>query len=215
MCFSATASFTASVLLGAIGIATLRLGTSRSLFFIAMIPTLFAIQQLTEGLLWLNLEHNLFSPTISTISEYLFLFFAFFLWPIWVTLSLAIPERESWRRGIIYIFVIFGIILSLTNAFYAVQQTASIHIVNHSLQYEGLLPEQKVIYPLIVIIPCFISSLRHAWIFGVLLIVTYAIAYYLYAETFVSVWCFFAAIISVSIYKVLKDNQDLLKSQSN
>lgn len=198
MCFSAQASFAAAAFLGAVGIATIRVGASRGLLLIGMIPLLFSIQQLSEGLLWLNLTQ--------TVMQYTFLFFAFFVWPIWAPLSLAVAEKEKGRRYMIYFFLACGVILSLLNAYFAFQTPATVQIVNHSLQYRGSIPRQEYIYPLIVILPCFISSLLHAWLFGVLLAITYAIAYYFYTETFVSVWCFFAAIISICLYKVLKDN---------
>lgn len=53
MCFSATASFTASAVLGITGIATLRQVKFKSLIFLACLPLLFAIQQFNEGLIWL------------------------------------------------------------------------------------------------------------------------------------------------------------------
>ena len=60
----------------------------------------------------------------------------------------------------------------------------------------------------------FLSSLRHAWIFGILVAIAYVIAEYFYVATFISVWCFFAAIVSLFIYKILRDNQYLAKDKS-
>ena len=51
MCFSAPASFIAGTALSAIGVAALRKTKSRSEVPFAMIPLLFGIQQVTEGVL--------------------------------------------------------------------------------------------------------------------------------------------------------------------
>ena len=54
MCFSASASFVAGVSLTAIGVATVRKAEGPAERPFAMIPLLFGIQQLTEGVIWLT-----------------------------------------------------------------------------------------------------------------------------------------------------------------
>jgi hypothetical protein len=61
------------------------------------------------------------------------------------------------------------------------------------------------LYPLVVLAPNFISSIKNMWIFGVLIVLGYFLAEYYYSITFISVWCFFAAIVSLFIYKIIKD----------
>jgi hypothetical protein len=56
MCFSATASFGASVVLGTIGVATLTKVKERAQVPFAIIPIMFAVQQFTEGILWIGLS---------------------------------------------------------------------------------------------------------------------------------------------------------------
>ena len=46
----------------------------------------------------------------------------------------------------------------------------------------------------------FLSSYRTVKLFGVLLLLSFAAAYALYATWFISVWCFFAALLSVAVY---------------
>ena len=57
MCFSATASFGASAVLGAIGIIAVAKAKTKPQRLFATIPLIFAVQQLTEGLLWLSLKN--------------------------------------------------------------------------------------------------------------------------------------------------------------
>jgi hypothetical protein len=59
VCFSASANFVGSTVLGAIGVATLtEVKHRRELLFAAM-PCLFALHQFTEGFVWLGLNHKL------------------------------------------------------------------------------------------------------------------------------------------------------------
>ena len=57
MCFSASASFGAGIVLSSIGIATITKTQSRSQLSLAFIPLIFAVQQFSEGFLWLSLLH--------------------------------------------------------------------------------------------------------------------------------------------------------------
>jgi hypothetical protein len=206
MCFSTEASFIAAILLATTGGLTLITTTSRSQFLLAAIPLLFALQQFSEGFVWLHFSHH-GSNSLFINAQRAFLTFAFFIWPIWIPLSLAIIEHAAWRRLLLFILLYCGFGLSLLNLSYAVQEEISVQVVNHSLQYMIHVPKQALIYPLIVILPCFLSSLKNMWIFGILVMVGYIVAESFYRQNFVSVWCFFAAIISLSIYKILKDNQ--------
>jgi hypothetical protein len=207
MCFSAEASFTAAGALAIIGGATLKNVLNRNYFFLAAIPLLFALQQLSEGVLWVQLGHGHQDGLISNLAARSFLVFAFFVWPIWIPLSLFKAEKMLWRRRALLGISIAGALLSFTNLYFAMDQNISVSIINHSLQYAGRVPPQTILYPLIVVTPIFISSMNKVWIFGVLISIAYIVTAYLYETTFVSVWCFFAAIVSLILYKVLKDNE--------
>lgn len=82
MCFSAPASFVTAGITGVIGIAALvRVRAPRELP-LAAAPLLFALQQIIEGLLWLNLP---LAPegSLSAVLTFLFLFFAEAFWPLY------------------------------------------------------------------------------------------------------------------------------------
>ena len=93
MCFSATASFlTASFLTGGltgtIGIAALAQTTGRRQWPLAAMPLFFAVQQGTEGVLWLTLP---VAPTgsLSSFLVILSLLMATVFWPIYVPTASA------------------------------------------------------------------------------------------------------------------------------
>lgn len=209
MCFSTEASFTAALVLGAAGGVTIKNSSSTSYFFLAAIPMLFALQQLSEGFVWLHFTEKLGSGNLFFNAEKAFLMFAFLIWPIWIPLALAAVEPHPYRRFLLYLNLGCGMILSLMNFSYGFQQEITVRVVNHSLQYGGQIPPQTYVYPLIVLLPCFISSLKNVWVFGSLVTISYFAAEYFYSTTFVSVWCFFAALVSLSVIKIIKDNQQL------
>ena len=199
MCFSAEASFSAATFLSVVGVASLRRAANYKLL-LAAIPLLFAIQQLSEGVLWVYLGRNWPHDIFFSSAQHIFLIFAFLIWPIWIPLSLARAERTIWRRRVLFGITACGALLAMINAMYAMETSISVAIVGHSLQYEGRVPSQALIYPLIVLAPCFVSSLRYISLFGVLVAIGYAVASYFYTSAFVSVWCFFAALVSLLVY---------------
>jgi hypothetical protein len=206
MCFSTEASFTAALVLAITGSLTLKNNSLRPQFFLAAIPLLFALQQLSEGFVWLHISKNIGSDALFYNAQRAFLTFAFLVWPIWIPLSLAMVEAVPWRRFVLILILYAGVILSLLNLSYAMKHDISVQVVNHSLHYSVKVPPQAAIYPLIVLLPCFISNLKKLKLFGILIVIGYLIAAYFYKMTFVSVWCFFAAIVSLLVYKILKEN---------
>lgn len=207
MCFSATSSFAAAVVLSTIGIYTLSQVTLKRLYLLAMVPLFFGIQQLSEGVIWIHyVYHPLPKLYFDTATE-LFLFFALFIWPLWIPLSLYVAETHSFHKTVIAVDLCAGLVLALMNLYYALGQEVIVQVVNHSIHYSGEMPSQTFAYPLIVMIPCFLSTVKKVWMYGLLIAFTYIFAYSYYEITFVSVWCFFAAITSIAIYRIVQANQ--------
>src|SRR5687767_3355250 len=102
MCFSAGASFGAAIILGAIGVVSLKKVRAPAQIIFAGIPLLFGLQQFFEGLLWLTLTHASYSSW-HTITTYVFLLFAQGLWPLWIPLSMFLIEPDKMRRKILLI----------------------------------------------------------------------------------------------------------------
>src|SRR5476649_1319487 len=102
MCFSASASFGAGAVLLVMGITSLKKSSKPSQILFASIPLFFALQQITEGFLWLSLLHPLYA-SCRWPATYLFLLFAQIIWPIWVPLSIRLlekkPNRKKWLNA--------------------------------------------------------------------------------------------------------------------
>ena len=111
MCFSATASFAASGVLGCIGALAYNQVRHKRQYLFALIPSLFAVQQAAEGVVWLSFTHSAFEPWRTT-AMYTFLFFALIIWPVWVPLS-ALCLDGARRSRLLDIALVVGIFVSL------------------------------------------------------------------------------------------------------
>lgn len=204
MCFSATASFTASLSLSVLGIATLKQTTSKKQLFLATFPLLFATQQFFEGMVWLNLEEQ--SSPLYFIGIYVFLVFATGFWLIFCPISVYLLEDQPFRQKTILGITVIGIILGIYLVSCVVRQDVMATNSLGNLFYNlNLLYDFKVaffydickyLYLLVISVPFLISSQRFLALFGVLIILSFILADRFYQATFISVWCFFAAVIS-------------------
>ena len=107
MCFSATASFSAGALLIGIGALTLKSAKHRRELPFAAIPLLFAIQQLSEGVIWLTFRYE--APLLNAVMTHLYSFFSHVLWPIYVPVAVLLIEPPGRRRQVLLTFVAAGI----------------------------------------------------------------------------------------------------------
>src|ERR1700691_6409256 len=99
MCFSATANFVGSGVLGTVGVLTLtRVRHRRELLF-ASLPTLFSVHQFTEGFVWLGLD-GVLSPAVTHAMAAAFMLYAQGLLPFLLPLSVLMfePDAKSRRR---------------------------------------------------------------------------------------------------------------------
>lgn len=206
MCFSTQASFTASVVLAVIGTINLRQVTDKRQWLLAAIPFFFAFQQAAEGVLWMTLGDPGANPLFRDTALYFYLLFAIFFWPICIPLSVFLAETVSWRKWVIFLFVLGGIANTLVNVYYAIGQTPHVEITGHSINYIGWLPDQRLTYGTVVVLPCFFSSMKNMWQFGILTALGAFITNQFFLATYVSVWCFFCALISLLLYKIFRDN---------
>lgn len=207
MCFSAPASFTASILLLALARVAYQKTMHKSQFMLATTPLLFAMQQACEGVLWLTFTH----PTIAAIKPiamYSFLFFAFIVWPTWIPISAWAVEPTNEKSKIYYSLIALGIFLSTTLAamllYFQAEATIYLNHINYTINISPFLCTIGMIsYLIAVITPLFISSIRSIQFFGFLLTASYLFSLFFYHTTFTSTWCFFVAALSSYIIIIL------------
>jgi hypothetical protein len=202
MCFGPGPSFAASAVLAAAGTATLKESRSSHERLFALFPLIFAAHQFIEGLLWLVLEH----PALHLLEQaltFIYLLIAYCLWPFIAPLGLCLLEPDAERKRAVRLIALLGGGMSLYLLYFIVTGPIQASVVNCSLQYRTLVPRiawHGYTYTWVVLFPYFLSSYRPVRVIGLINLVFYGVAYYFYSTTFSSVWCFFAATLSLNIY---------------
>jgi hypothetical protein len=209
MCFSGTASFVAGTALSVIGVATIRRVERRTELPLALIPLFFGVQQLVEGVLWLALARD--APGLQQTMTYIYSVFSHVFWPIYVPFAVGLLESTQWRKRALRGFQAAGLIVGLYLLFIIITQPVAAeidghHIVRHIvyLSPHFYLVPVMVLYLAATCVSFFISRHPFLRLFGVLALVSFIAAYLFYSRALVSVWCFFAAVLSVVIYVHLR-----------
>ncbi len=207
MCFSANMSLGAGVVLSAIGVATVSKAQKPAHVVFASIPLIFAVQQIAEGFLWLTLPDSSLAAE-QLLLTYIFLTFAQVIWPLWVPLAVMLLERNDQRRKTQKILVGIGMTVSFYLAYCLLTNHVQARIVGHHITYLQdypvvLRPIGGILYFAATIIPLFVSHIKKMWILGVMIFTSYIIAAIFYDHYVLSVWCFFASIISGSVYYIM------------
>ena len=201
MCFSATASFSAGAVLLGIGTLTLKSARHPREWLFAAIPLLFAIQQLSEGVIWLSFRYE--APQLNTVMTHVYSFFSHVLWPAYVPLAVLLIEPPVRRRRVLLAFVAAGIgvgvyLLYMLVAFPIVSRPIGQHIEYVSPHFFAAVV--MTLYLLSTTVSPLLSAHRMVRVFGVLALLSFGAVYFFYATWFISVWCFFAALLSAVVY---------------
>ena len=202
MCISATTSFVAAGGIAAVGLATLRhVDHPRSALFAAM-PLLFALQQFTEGFVWLGLEGRVGDLTLQH-STFLFTLYAQGILPFLLPLAVLLIEPRGLRFYGILICTLLGAGLSAYVIYAVVAYPSTCFIDRHSIVYRNELTDKLWVATVYVIVICgalVLSTHRVVRWFGILNILGLIIVLAAKAYAFTSVWCLYAAILSVMLY---------------
>lgn len=205
MCFSASASFTAGTVLSVIGVAALRITHASSERPFAMIPLLFGIQQLTEGVIWLTFRYD--APLLKQMMTDLYSGFSHVLWPIYVPFAMGVIEAVRWRKKAIFAFEAAGAGVGFYLLYILVTRPVVAEVVGGHIVYNSphfyVMP-MMLLYLAATCVSCFFSSHGFVRLFGVLMLLSFIAAYLVHAMAFFSIWCFFAAILSLLIYLHLR-----------
>jgi hypothetical protein len=210
MCFSAGASFTASAVVATAGVISIAGVKKKTQLMFASIPVIFALQQLVEGFVWFSFtDENYRSWQNMLVMS--FLFIAQVVWPLWVPLAILQTETERRRRTALKVLVLISCIVAPLQAyrlfFYPATAELSPHHIHYALDfsipYFGL--ALNVFYFMSTMFPPFLSSRRPILVLGFLNLTSFLITVVLFEKNVVSIWCFFAALISWQVIRGIKD----------
>jgi len=213
MCYSATVSFASAAVLTGGGLACLKkaegFNTSNGVF--PLLPLLFGIQQALEGVVWLSLGSH--DPELLRASALGFLLFSHVFWPIAIPLSCYLAEPAQGRKGLFLSMTLLGAVFAVSTygPLWLYPDWLGVEVVHHSivyrttLFYDALVPRELVTfaYAAIILLPLLLS-VRHAYrMLGVLMLLAGMLMAAMFKLAFISVWCFFAALLSLYIYYVV------------
>jgi hypothetical protein len=219
MCFSATASFTVGAALVPAAAYCTRQALRKDGRFLplAVVPFFFAVQQFTEGLVWIGLEHE--DPALIQAASVAYLFFAMAFWPFWIPLSFLCSESRrglAWALGVVMVLGLAWTWLYLP-ILLSPGTYLTTEVFQHSIRYViGDIAGYSLAsrwawrtgYLVIIVVPIAIGCTRGqtngrdtavSVAGGAALVASFVVAYYLYMQVFVSVWCFFAAVLALML----------------
>jgi len=207
MCFSAEASFAAGAVLSVAGVTAVSLTKSKSQLLFASIPLLFAVQQVSEGFLWLALEDQSYKDWKEP-SAYFFLIFAQVIWPFWIPLSVFMLEKNPMKKKWLKLLLVAGISLSAYLAFCLIYYPITVTVQQHHIHYEIGATEYtpgitSIIYLLTTVVSLFIPANNRIRFLGLMILLSFITSWIFFNEFVISVWCFFAAVISVIIIFII------------
>lgn len=219
MCFSATASFTASATLLTIGIVSVTKSTTVPQRVLASIPFLFGIQQFSEGVLWLSISYPalLFLKAAST---YTFVIIGSLIWPVLIPFSIMHLEPDKKKKKILSAFFILGALVSIFLSYFMISYQVIADATCYHIQYHFLYPDNVeyvfLFYFISAVFPTIFTSINRLHYTGAIATVSLIFAGVIYEKYLFSVWCFFVSIISILIlWVIIQLNKDILSVKLN
>ena len=144
-------------------------------------------------------------------ATYVFFLFAQVVWPIYIPFSVWMLEEKAIRKKVLQIFMAAGVLLAAYIIFGIANYGLEAHMESCHIKYGPKYPfgiSRTVIYVLVVGTPLFLSGYKRMRVFGVAVLLALAVTVLFYKGFLASVWCFFAAIVSIMIWWVLRGNRE-------
>jgi hypothetical protein len=201
MCFSATANFVGSGVLGTIGVVTLTKVKHRRELMFAALPTMFAVHQFIEGFVWLGLD-GVLPPQVTHDMGAAFMLYAQGLLPFLLPLSVWLFEPTAKERRRMLPFLALGTGLTLYTLWALIAYPLEISVKGNSMVYINQATNNTLVAVLYVIATCgslFFSKIKDMVVFGAANLLILLVVMEVKRYAFTSLWCAYAAIASLII----------------
>lgn len=208
MCFSAPVSFMAATFLALTAYASLRAVQKSSQWFLACIPLLFSIQQGAEGVVWLTIAHPVI--WLHNLAASTFIMFAFLIWPVWIPIAIFKLEKKPFNQTILKGLIALGALFCSYAAFFFITGTIATTVEGCHIVYTTSLPHTLgglIAYTLVIIGSFLVSSESKVRFLGILIGLSCGISLLFWKAAFISVWCFFAAILSLAVVHLVRGDR--------
>lgn len=225
MCFSSSASFVVAAALLPVGVASVRYcrqAQRSDLLPLAFSPLFFSVQQALEGVVWLGLAPGGAAALVRPAAlAYLFFAYAFWLaWFPWCALCLNQQPLPGLRHRLLQIALVLGLLVGAGLWLPLLLDGALIEpvVVNGSLNYTTTLLADRWIslgfgstfYGMVIIAPLLLSRSGRLRGFAGSLLVLFLLSHLSFSYAFTSVWCLFSALLSGSLYWILRDPEPVV-----
>lgn len=180
----------------------------RSALPLAAMPVLFGIQQFVEGLVWVGIGRE--NAALTHSAAVVYLFFAITFWLFWIPFSAACLESRKRMKFLLALGAVLGVLGGLAYCLPILLNPAAllVSVDHHSVRYDiPHFPSVEAISPLVghvsyvvvVSLPLLLVAQKRQGLifFSTALIVSAVISHAYFWYNFTSVWCFFAAIVSL------------------
>lgn len=201
MCFSPEMDVAAGVVVGSIGLASLRHVERPQELPLATLPVLFGAHQLSEAFVWWGLRGEVAAST-GDAALWLYALFAFAALPLLVPMAVLLVEPDARRRRIMSRFALLGAVVSVVYLAALLDGPVSASIRGRTLTYGVGAPYGQllaVLYAVGTVGALVASSHRRIALFGAANAVVVPLLVLLAARAFTSLWCLWAAAASVVI----------------
>jgi hypothetical protein len=169
---------------------------------LASLPLLFGLHQLDEALVWWGLQGRI-SESIGRVGVWIYMLFALALLPALVPIAVFAIERSTARRRVIGLFTLLGIGVGFSLGVALFQGSVNAAIDGRHISYDvSALSQGSQLTALYVIAACgalVLCSYRDIAALGLLNLIAVPVLMWMTVSGFISLWCFWAAIVSVLI----------------
>ncbi len=218
MCLSASVSFTASGFLVAGGaFASWKAWNVNTRYLpVALMPAFAGVQQFLEGNVWVGM--NTGDPFTVLWGALGFIFFTWFMWPIWIPFSVYVLEPPDSPRKTLFLIIAligtaFGVALYVPHLLNP--DWISVTINQDSLAYEGtmlldyLMPRWMTyaVYLLLIIVPPLMSRYLHVKYFGLTVIAVATVDFLLLRYAYISFFCLLAGLGTLHLIYIILRNK--------
>jgi len=202
MCFSPGADAVVGGIVVVIGADALRQVREPKQIVLASLPLLFGLHQIDEAFVWLGLQGHV-PESIERVGIWVYLLFALAALPALAPLAVLAVERVPGRRRVIGVLAMLGIAVGVSLAVAVFRGSVNAAIDGHHIAYDvSALRQGRDLTSLYVVAACgalLACSYRDLALLGLMNFVAVPVLMWMTVSGFVSLWCFWAAIVSVVI----------------
>jgi hypothetical protein len=124
--------------------------------------------------------------------------------------AILLLEKSGTRKNIPKVLVAAGLFIGVSLAYCLITYMAEAQIGANYIAYFQAYPLSLKIYGIVLYLvatlhPLFFSHIKHKWIFGTTILISYIITALFYDYYILSVWCFFSSTISIYIYVLIRE----------